>query len=219
MMIDNFLYICATFCMVVVKYYSHLSPQRPKNRPFEHTFSKKSPRRDMFQIAKVNCCMLKNKNHLSSLRATSHTMTWSGAVTMSLWGSLILVQRPYHWHGLLGFASGLLLGGGPDTISSKSRNNIYTMSCRNPSRFFIYDNIFGSLGLYLLVWSELGQSQPFSSMIDLIMQWSWAFTLVCQVAISVEVGKLARCISTLVYCYYFNYYIKGLVAQVQELWR
>ena len=122
-------------------------------------------------------------------------------MTMSLWGSLILVQRPYHWHGLLGFVSCLPLGGGNDTISSKSWNNIYTMSCRNSSRFFIYDNIFGPWGLYLLVWSELGQSQPFSSMRDLRMQWSWAFRLVCQVALSIEVGKLARCISTLVYCY------------------
>ena len=33
--------------------------------------------------------------------------------------------------------------------------------------FFIYDSFFGSLGLHLLVRSELGWSQPFQPMRDL----------------------------------------------------
>lgn len=40
-----------------------------------------------------------------------------GAMTVELWGPLILVQRTYHWHGLLKFASSVPLRGGPNATS------------------------------------------------------------------------------------------------------
>jgi hypothetical protein len=44
------------------------------------------------------------------------------------------------------------------------------------------------LGLHLLVWSELEQSQPFRPMRHLRMQSSWAFSLVCEVALRPYLG-------------------------------
>ena len=52
--------------------------------------------------------------------------------------------------------------------------------------FFVHDNFSGSLGLHLLVWSELGWSLPFRPTRDLIMQWSLVFSLVCKVALKVH---------------------------------
>ena len=51
---------------------------------------------------------------------------------------------------------------------------------KNPCRLLIHDNFFGSLGLRLLVWNELGRSQPFQPMRDLSMLQSLTFNLVCE---------------------------------------
>ena len=49
---------------------------------------------------------------------------------MSLWGPLILIQRPYHRHGLLEFASSLPLGGGLDGMSAY-HVTLYCLPCKN----------------------------------------------------------------------------------------
>ena len=41
-----------------------------------------------------------------------------------------------------------------------------------------------SLGLHLCVWNELGRSPPFRPMRALRLQWSFAFNLVCEVALT-----------------------------------
>ena len=71
-----------------------------------------------------------------------------------------------------------LLMVGPMQNSGKPYNIICSVLCRNTCRDFIHDNFFGTLGLRLLVWGELGRSRPFRSMRDLRMQWSRAFSLV-----------------------------------------
>ena len=114
----------------------------------------------------------------------------SRIVTMSLWGLWILIQRPHHWHGLLEFASTLPLGGGPDANSDWPWNTIFNFPCRNPCRLFIHDRIFGPLGPRLLVWNELGRSRHFRRMRDRKMQWLWAFSLVCQVALTTNLRFL-----------------------------
>ena len=49
---------------------------------------------------------------------------------------------------------------------------------------FIHDIFFGPLGLHIPVWSDPGGSWPFWPMRDLRMQWSRAFNLVCEMALS-----------------------------------
>jgi hypothetical protein len=100
-------------------------------------------------------------------------------MTMELWESLILIQRPHHSHGLSKFASGLPLGGRPKANLGKPWNIIYSLLYR---KFSSIDYFLGPLGLHLLVWNELGRSQPFQPMRDLSVQWSRAFNLVCEVA-------------------------------------
>jgi hypothetical protein len=48
--------------------------------------------------------------------------------------------------------------------------------------------------LHLLVQSERGQSQPFQPMKDLKMQWSRAFSRMCEVALTVSL-RLSSCVS------------------------
>jgi hypothetical protein len=60
---------------------------------------------------------------------------------------------------------------------------------RGPSRSWlkvIHELFFRPLGLHLLVWSELGQSPPCWRMRALTLSWSWAFNLVCEVALSMK---------------------------------
>ena len=83
-------------------------------------------------------------------------------------------------HGLPEFASGPPLGGRPDVNSGRPWNLIHSPPCRTPCRLFIHEVFFGPLGLHLRVWSELGQSPPFRPMRALTLQWSWAFSLVCE---------------------------------------
>jgi hypothetical protein len=82
--------------------------------------------------------------------------TWANGRDHVIVKVLILNQRPYHWHG----------------VSSK---NLCTP--------LIHDNFFGSLGLHLLVQSELGWSSPFQPMRGFKMQWSRVFNHVCETAL------------------------------------
>ena len=63
-------------------------------------------------------------------------------------------------------------------ISKNHEIFFYDLSCR-----IFHDNSFGSLGLHLLLWSELGKWQPFRPMRDLRMQCSSVFNLVHEVAL------------------------------------
>ena len=72
------------------------------------------------------------------------------------------------------------LGGRSDENSRKSLIIIQSVPCKNPCRVFIHDNLFGPLGLHLLVWNELGRSWPFQLMRDLRANshtsqepWAW----------------------------------------------
>jgi hypothetical protein len=76
-------------------------------------------------------------------------------------------------HGLQEF------GGEPDENFGRPRHLIHSL----PYRIFIHKVFFGPLGLHLRVWSELGRSPPFQPMRALILQLSWAFSLVCEVAL------------------------------------
>ena len=87
-------------------------------------------------------------------------------------------------HGRPEFALGLPLGGGPDENSRRPWNLIHSPPCRTPCRLFIHEIFFGPLGLHLRVWSELRRSPPFQPMTSLKLQWSRAFSLVCEVALS-----------------------------------
>jgi hypothetical protein len=88
------------------------------------------------------------KHYKGHVKTTSH-MSHDHVIVRPL----ILIQRPYHWHGL---------------------------PCKIPYRFFIHANFFWLLDLHLLVWGELRRSRPIRQ-----MQWSRAFSLVCEVALSV----------------------------------
>ena len=93
----------------------------------------------------------------------------------------------FHYHVLREFASGLPLGGGPDAKSSGPCTLIHNLPCRTPCGLFIHKLSFGPLGLHLLVWSELGRSLPFRPMRVLTLQWSWAFSIVCEVALIINI--------------------------------
>ena len=82
----------------------------------------------------------------------------------------------------------------PDKITARKNikiilptihNCFTTMVCHAPCRLFIHKLFFGPLGLNLQVWSELGRSPPFWPLRALTLSWSWAFSLVCEVAHSV----------------------------------
>ena len=55
---------------------------------------------------------------------------------------------------------------------------------RTSRRLFNHEVFFGPLGIRLRVWSELGRSPPFQPMGALRFQWSWAFSLACEVALN-----------------------------------
>ena len=93
---------------------------------------------------------------------------------------IYLVKKCLKNIGLLKFASGPPLGIRPDENSGGPWNLIHSPPCRIPCRLFIHEVFFGPLGLHLRVWSELGRSPPFRPMRALRLQWSWAFSLVCE---------------------------------------
>ena len=76
--------------------------------------------------------------------AKGHFTHKARAVTMSLWGPLILIQRPYHWYGMTNFTLGLSLGSELNANSTRPWNIINNLPCRNPRGLFIHDNFFGS---------------------------------------------------------------------------
>ena len=88
--------------------------------------------------------------------------------------------------GLLEFASGSPLGGGLNENYGRPWNLIKSPSCRTLSRLFILEVFFEPLGLHLRVRSKLGWSPPFWLMRTLRLQWSWAFGLVCEVALNIR---------------------------------
>ena len=55
------------------------------------------------------------------------------------------------------------------------------MPCRSPCRLYIHLTFTYSIGLSSVVWSKLGLAPPFPPMRVLEVQWSWAFSLVCEV--------------------------------------
>jgi hypothetical protein len=76
-----------------------------------------------------------------------------------------------------------LLEAGLMENSKRPWNVMHSPPCRTPCRLFTHEVFFGPLGLHLRVWSELGWSPPFQPMRALRLQWSWAFSLVCEVAL------------------------------------
>ena len=95
----------------------------------------------------------------------------------------IMLKKIEKINGLPKLASCPPLGGRPDKNSGRPWNLIHSPPCRTPCRLFIHE-FFGPLGLQIRVWSELGQSPPFRPMRALRLQWSWAFNLVCEVALT-----------------------------------
>jgi hypothetical protein len=73
--------------------------------------------------------------------------------------------------------------GGADANYGRPWNLIHSSLCRTPCRLFIHEVFFRPLSLHLHVWSELGRSLSFPPMRALRLQWSWAFSLVCEVAL------------------------------------
>ena len=69
------------------------------------------------------------------------------------------------------------------------------MPCRNPYRLYIPLAFVGPSSV--VVWSELGPAPPFPPMGVLEVYWSWALSLVCEVALSVGWSVGAMC------CYNF----------------
>ena len=89
-------------------------------------------------------------------------------------------------NGLPKFASGPPLWGRPNENSKRPWNLVRSLPCKTPCRLFIHEVFFGPLGLHLRVWSELGRSPTFWPMRALRLQWSWAFSHVCEVALKYE---------------------------------
>ena len=85
-------------------------------------------------------------------------------------------------HGLPEFTSGP-----PNENFGRPRNVIHSPRC-TPCKLFIHEVFFGPLGLHLSVWSELRRSPPFRPMRALRLQWSQAFNLVCEVALTTWKG-------------------------------
>ena len=95
----------------------------------------------------------------------------------------VLLKNILKKYGLPKSASGPPLGGRPDKNSTKPWNVIHGPMCRTPCILFIHEVFFGPLGFHLHVWSELGRSPPFQPMRALRLQWSWAFSLVCDMTL------------------------------------
>ena len=88
-------------------------------------------------------------------------------------------------HGLPKFALGPPLGGRFDETYGRPWNLIHSPPCKTSCRLFIHEVFFRPLGLHVRVWSELGRSPPFRPIRALRLQWSWAFSLVCEVALTI----------------------------------
>ena len=96
---------------------------------------------------------------------------------------IFILKKYQKNHGLPKFASSPPLGGRPNINSGRPWNLIQSPLCRTPCRLFIHELFLGPLGLHLRVWSELGPSPPFRPMRALRLQWSWAFSLVCEMVL------------------------------------
>ena len=98
---------------------------------------------------------------------------------------ICLVEKIYHKnHGLPKFATNPPLGGRPNGNSKTPWNRIHNPPWRTPCRLSIHEVFFGPLVLHLREWSELGRAPPFRPMRALRLQWTWAFSLVCEVALN-----------------------------------
>ena len=109
---------------------------------------------------------------------------WCLSILESIMQSIML--KIYMYLKIMGsqkFASSSPLGGGRDNSFGRPWNLIHDPPCRTLCRFFIHEVFSGPLGLHLLVWSEFGRSPPFRPMRALKLQWSQAFSLVCEVAL------------------------------------
>ena len=96
----------------------------------------------------------------------------------------VLLKKTWKKHySLLEFVSGPPPRGRPNANSGRPFHLVHNPPCRTPCTLFFHEVFFGPLGLHLRVWSELGQSPPFRPMRSLRLQWSWAFSLVCEVAL------------------------------------
>jgi hypothetical protein len=60
---------------------------------------------------------------------------------------------------------------------------IHLMPHRNPCRLYIHLAFTYSVGPSSVVWSELGPAPPFPPMRMLEVYWSWALSLMCEVAL------------------------------------
>ena len=98
---------------------------------------------------------------------------------------IVMLENIFENHGLPKFALGPPLGGRFDETSGRPWNLIHSPPCRTSCRLFIHEVFFRSLGLHLRVRSELGWPPPFWPMRALRLQWSWAFNLVCEVALTI----------------------------------
>ena len=85
-----------------------------------------------------------------------------------------------------GFVLGLPPRGGFWKLSKWPWNKIHLMPCRNPCRLYIHLTFTYSIGPSSVVWSELGLAPPFPPMRVLEVKWSWAPSLMCEVALNVH---------------------------------
>ena len=112
-------------------------------------------------------------SYQDGLGRTTQTLDHVVLVHILIWdkrkSQINIYNDHWLWHSLSNSASSLPLGGEPDASSSIPWNIIHSLSCRNPYRLFIYNILFGSSSLDLLVWSELGRSLPFWPMRNLRM--------------------------------------------------
>ena len=89
---------------------------------------------------------------------------------------------------------------------SKFATFIHNLPCRIPCRLFIHKLFSEPLGLHLLVCSEVGRSPPFRPMRALTLPWSWAFSLVCEVALRLHSSFLLP--YTCTYSYWGGLYMR-----------
>ena len=92
----------------------------------------------------------------------------------------IMLKKYVKKHGLPKFGSDSPLGGRPNENSKKPWNLIHSLPCR----LFIHEVFFGPLGLHLCVWIEIERTAPYWPMRALRLEWSWGFSLVCEVALN-----------------------------------
>ena len=113
------------------------------------------------------CCWI---NWVEVIVNKGHFTHEPRALAISLWGPLTLIQRPYKLSNALEFDTvywnlhqAYLLEVDLTLTYGISWNIIHSLPWIFIQlwRLFIHDKSFGPLGLHLLVWIELGQSQPF----------------------------------------------------------